>query len=137
MWGQSLYVIGKLLRDGLIAPGELDPLNRRLAIQPKPDMVVQVSVLAEDDEVKIKLLEDHNINVQTVADVAPIQIYPAKVLAYIYSFLGKNKRLGLTGRPVTDIGRLSSNATLYIIVKAHGLISWINYVNFFMYLIFL
>jgi phosphorylase kinase alpha/beta subunit len=41
MWGQSLYIISKLLRDNLIAPGELDPLNRRLVTQPKPDLVVQ------------------------------------------------------------------------------------------------
>ncbi len=41
MWAQSLYIIGKLLRDNLISPGELDPLNRRLVIQPKPDLVVQ------------------------------------------------------------------------------------------------
>jgi phosphorylase kinase alpha/beta subunit len=109
MWGQSLYVIGKLLRDGLIAPGELDPLNRRLAIQPKPDLVVQVCVLAEDEEIQIKLLNDHNISVQVAADLAPIQIYTAKVLAYIYSFLGKNERLGLTGRPVTDIGYLATS----------------------------
>lgn len=109
MWGQSLYILSKLLRDGLIALGELDPLNRRLAIQPKPDLVVQVCVLAENEEVREKLLTNHNINVQTVADVAPIQIYPAKVLAYIYSFLGKNKRLGLTGRPVTDVGYLASS----------------------------
>lgn len=108
MWGQSLYIISKLLRDNLIAPGELDPLNRRLAIQPKPDLVVQVAVLAENDDVQLKLAKDHNIHVQTVSDVAPIQIYPAKVLAYIYSFLGKNERLGLTGRPETDIGYLSS-----------------------------
>lgn len=41
MWAQSLYIIGKLLRDNLIALGELDPLNKRLVIQPKPDLVVQ------------------------------------------------------------------------------------------------
>ena len=40
-WAQSLYIISKLLVNELIAPGELDPLNRRLVIQPKPDLVVQ------------------------------------------------------------------------------------------------
>ncbi len=104
MWAQSLYVISKLLRDNLIAPGELDPLNKRLVIQPKPDLVVQVCVLAEDDEIRFKMQNNHNINLQTVADALPIQIYPGKALAYIYSFLGKNERLGLTGRPVTNIG---------------------------------
>ena len=45
MWGQSLYIIGKLLNDRLIAPGELDPLNKRMVIQPKPDLVVQGSLV--------------------------------------------------------------------------------------------
>jgi phosphorylase kinase alpha/beta subunit len=45
MWAQSLYIISKLLRDNLIAPGELDPLNRRLVTQPKPDLVVQGMLL--------------------------------------------------------------------------------------------
>lgn len=40
-WAMSLYIIGNLLKDDLIAPGELDPLNKRLVIQPKPDLVVQ------------------------------------------------------------------------------------------------
>lgn len=106
MWAQSLYIIGQLLRNNLIAPGELDPLNRRLVIQPKPDLVVQVCVLAESEEIQSKMLNNHNISIQTVADVAPIKIYPAKALAYIYSFLGKNERLELTGRPVTEIGFL-------------------------------
>jgi phosphorylase kinase alpha/beta subunit len=106
MWAQSLYIISKLLRNNLIAPGELDPLNRRLVIQPKPDLVVQVCVLADSEEIQAKMLTNHNISIQTVSEVAPIQIYPAKALAYIYSFLGKNERLELTGRPVTEIGYL-------------------------------
>ena len=46
MWAQSLYIISKLLRDNLIAPGELDPLNKRLVIQPKPDLVVQGDLIS-------------------------------------------------------------------------------------------
>lgn len=107
LWAQSLYIVGKLLKDNLIAAGELDPLNKRLVMQPKPDLVVQVSVLAENDEIKQSLLTNHNLTVQTVNDVAQIQIYPSKALAHIYSFLGKNPNLGLTGRPVTDIGYLA------------------------------
>ena len=103
-----MYIISKLLRDSFIAPGELDPLNKRLVIQPKPDLVVQVCVLAEDEYVKQQMLENHNINLETVSDVSPVKIYPATALAQLYSFLGKNERLGLTGRPVTDIGYLAT-----------------------------
>ena len=40
-WGQSLYIVSRLLSDGFLSPGELDPLNRRQAVLPKPDLVVQ------------------------------------------------------------------------------------------------
>ena len=41
MWAQSLYILCGLLRDKLIAPGEIDPLNRRLCMQPRHDPIVQ------------------------------------------------------------------------------------------------
>jgi len=79
MWGQSLYIVSKLLRDNLIAPGELDPLNKRLVVQPKPDLVVQVCVLAENEEIQFKMQNNHNISLQTVAEVSPIAtILPGK-----------------------------------------------------------
>ena len=46
MWAQSLYTVGRLLKEGFIAPGELDPLNRRLCTEKKPDVVVQGKCLA-------------------------------------------------------------------------------------------
>ena len=42
MWSQSLYIIGSLLKDKQIAIGELDPINRRLSSQPRPETIVQV-----------------------------------------------------------------------------------------------
>ncbi|XP_047699505.1 phosphorylase b kinase regulatory subunit alpha, skeletal muscle isoform isoform X3 [Prionailurus viverrinus] len=41
MWGQSLYILGSLMAEGFLAPGEIDPLNRRFSTVPKPDVVVQ------------------------------------------------------------------------------------------------
>jgi phosphorylase kinase alpha/beta subunit len=38
LWAQSLYILGKLLQEGFLAVGELDPLNRRLGAQKKPDV---------------------------------------------------------------------------------------------------
>ena len=43
MWAQSLYVIGCLLKDKQVAIGELDPINRRLTSQPRPETIVQVN----------------------------------------------------------------------------------------------
>ena len=49
IWGQSMYIVARLLTERLLSPGELDPLNRRLSTQKKPDVVVQVAVLATDE----------------------------------------------------------------------------------------
>ncbi|XP_061189361.1 probable phosphorylase b kinase regulatory subunit alpha isoform X2 [Saccostrea echinata] len=107
-WGQSLYIISKLVQEGFLSPGELDPVNRRLVSEPKPDIVVQVVILAEDDYIQSKLLE-HDIKVQTMSEVTPLQVFPARVLTQIYSLLGRNKKLGLTGRPKNEIGLLATS----------------------------
>ncbi|XP_036002175.1 phosphorylase b kinase regulatory subunit alpha, skeletal muscle isoform isoform X2 [Fundulus heteroclitus] len=112
-WGQSLYILGKLLTEGFLAPGEIDPLNRRFSTIPKPDVVVQVSVLAETEEIK-ELLMKNGINVETVADIHPIHVQPSRVLSHIYARLGRNPRLGLTGRPYRRIGVLGTSK-FYII----------------------
>ncbi|KAM9425108.1 phosphorylase b kinase regulatory subunit alpha, skeletal muscle isoform 3-T3 [Pholidichthys leucotaenia] len=112
-WGQSLYVLGNLLAEGFLAPGEIDPLNRRFSTIPKPDVVVQVSVLAETEEIK-ELLLKNGIDVETVADIHPIHVQPSRVLSHIYARLGRNPRLGLTGRPYRRIGVLGTSK-FYII----------------------
>ncbi|TRY54579.1 hypothetical protein DNTS_001580 [Danionella cerebrum] len=112
-WGQSLYVMGNLLAEGFLAPGEIDPLNRRFSTIPKPDVVVQVSILAENEDIKA-LLQKSGIEVETVADIHPIRVQPSRVLSHIYARLGRNERLGLTGRPYRRIGVLGTSK-LYII----------------------
>ena len=87
MWAQSLYIIAQLLKENLIAPGELDPLNRRLGSQKKPDVVVQVVILAEDASIQDKLRR-YDIQVQTVQEAAPIEVQSARVLSHLYTYLG-------------------------------------------------
>ncbi|GFV69153.1 probable phosphorylase b kinase regulatory subunit alpha [Trichonephila clavipes] len=108
IWAQSLYIVGRLLQEGFLAPGELDPLNRRLCSEQKPDVVVQVVILAEDHYVKEKL-KNHEIHAQTISEVAPVEVQPARVLSHIYSYLGQNKKLGLSGRYSREVGLLSTS----------------------------
>eukprot|EP00058_Branchiostoma_floridae_P019138 XP_002604627.1 hypothetical protein BRAFLDRAFT_126783 [Branchiostoma floridae] len=108
MWSQSLYILGCLIQEGYLAPGEIDPLNRRLIGQPRPDLVVQVSILAEDLYIQ-DLLKEHGIDVQTTQEVANIRCQPARVLSHIYHHLGQNAKLGLSGRPSYDIGLLGTS----------------------------
>ena len=58
------------------------------ATETKPDIVVQVVLLAEDSMIQDKM-SLHGVELQTVADVSPIQIHPARVLSKIYSLLGE------------------------------------------------
>lgn len=98
----------KFVQQGFLAVGELDPLNRRLGAQKKPDVVVQVVILAEDNDIRDKLAE-HDLHVQTIAEVAPIEVQPARVLSHLYTYLGRNKKLGLSGRKSRDVGILSTS----------------------------
>jgi len=72
---------------GYLAVGELDPLNRRLCSGKKPDVVVQVVIIAESEDIRDKL-SAHDILVQTIAEVAPIEVQPARVLSHLYTYLG-------------------------------------------------
>ncbi|XP_056156115.1 phosphorylase b kinase regulatory subunit alpha, skeletal muscle isoform [Lampris incognitus] len=107
-WGQSLYILGNLLSEGFLAPGEIDPLNRRFSTIPKPDVVVQVSIMAENEEIK-DLLMKNGIEVETVEDLYSIHVQPSRVLSHIYARLGNNQRLGLTGRPYRRVGVLGTS----------------------------
>ena len=88
MWAQSLYVVGQLLRESFVACGELDPINRRLSPQAKPEVVVQVVVMAKNKDVK-QLLANHGYHVKTISELEAIEVHPARVLSHLYTFLGK------------------------------------------------
>uniref|UniRef100_A0A9L0RCD8 Phosphorylase b kinase regulatory subunit n=1 Tax=Equus caballus TaxID=9796 RepID=A0A9L0RCD8_HORSE len=113
LWGQSLYILSSLLAEGFLATGEIDPLNRRFSTSVKPDVVVQVTVLAENNHIK-ELLRNHGVNVQTIADVRPIRVQPGRILSHIYAKLGRNKNMKLSGRPYRHIGVLGTSK-LYVI----------------------
>ncbi|XP_033631487.1 probable phosphorylase b kinase regulatory subunit alpha isoform X1 [Asterias rubens] len=115
IWGQALYILGLLLQEGFIAPGEVDPLNRRMSAEPKPDLVIQVALLAEDDMIQ-SFMKKHGFDIQTVEEASPVQVHPARVLTRLYKQLGHNKKLGLSGNVSKENGLLSTSK-LY---NAHG-----------------
>lgn len=65
-------------------------------------------LLAEDSIIKDKLYQ-HDICIQTINDVAPIEVQPARVLSHLYAYLGRNKKLKLSGRQSRDVGILSTS----------------------------
>uniref|UniRef100_UPI00398E8A64 phosphorylase b kinase regulatory subunit alpha, liver isoform-like isoform X2 n=1 Tax=Pristiophorus japonicus TaxID=55135 RepID=UPI00398E8A64 len=98
---------------GFLAAGEIDPLSRRLSTIGRPDVVVQVSILAETEKIK-NILAKHNLHVDSVCDVLPIRVQPGRILSHIYAKLGCNKKLNLSGRPYRHIGVLGTSK-LYMI----------------------
>ncbi len=109
MWAQSLYVISQLLKDAFIACGELDPINRRLSCLKRPEVIVQVVVLAKDDKIKDILQQQAGFATNTLKEVTNIQVHPARVLSHLYTFLGRSEKLGLTGRCSRDVGILTTS----------------------------
>jgi len=97
-----------LNKKNFLAPGELDPLNRRLITEPKPEGFVQVCILT-DNEIIQSRLASVGIHIQQVKDLELVQVRSVKILQNIYSHLGRNERLGLTGRPSFEMGPFSTS----------------------------
>uniref|UniRef100_A0A1I8H7G0 Phosphorylase b kinase regulatory subunit n=1 Tax=Macrostomum lignano TaxID=282301 RepID=A0A1I8H7G0_9PLAT len=101
------------LGTGFLRPQELDPIGRRLALEPKPDLVVQVVVIAEDAKIKKTLQSRYGLKqVQDFSEVhsaTRIRVFPAKVLGHFYRHLGRCPTLGLSGRPISDVGILATS----------------------------
>ena len=116
VWAQSLYLLGRLLRDGLLAIGDIDPLGRHLRLGYQPTPVVQIALLAEDADLQTKLAT-YGIDTQTPQQVAPIQVRQAGELSAIYAQIGRNDKLALTGRPVRRLRSLTTSRVFQICGK--------------------
>jgi phosphorylase kinase alpha/beta subunit len=108
VWAQSLYMLGQLIQDGLLSPDDIDPLGRHRALGNHRYPVVQVALLAEDKALQAELAT-YGLATQTLEDVAPVQVFPAQELSAIYAEIGKNEKLGLSGRPVRRLRSLTTS----------------------------
>jgi phosphorylase kinase alpha/beta subunit len=108
VWAQSLYYLGQMLSEGLIAVGDIDPLGRYLSVGKQRNALVQIALLAEDEDLQANLAV-YGIETQTPKQVAPIQVRQASELSNIYTQIGRNDKLGLTGRPVRRLRSLTTS----------------------------
>ncbi|MDX2097537.1 MAG: glycoside hydrolase family 15 protein [Leptolyngbyaceae cyanobacterium bins.59] len=108
VWAQSLYFLGQLLREGLVAIGDIDPLGCHRAIGPHRSSVVQIALLAENEALQAKL-ETFGITTQTPHQVEPLQVRHARDLAGVYTQIGRNDKLGLGGRPTRRLRSLTTS----------------------------
>lgn len=108
VWAQSLYILGQLLIEGLLAPGDIDPLGRHLCMGRHQDPVVQIALLAEDENLQAQLAA-YGIATQTPKQVEPVQVRQATELSAVYAQIGHCDRLGLTGRPMRRLRSLTTS----------------------------
>jgi phosphorylase kinase alpha/beta subunit len=108
VWAQSLYFLSQLLSEGLLAPGDIDPLGRHLCVGRHQDPVVQIALLAEDEDLQAQLAA-YGIATQTPKQVEPVQVRQATELSTVYAQIGRCDPLGLTGRPVRRLRSLTTS----------------------------
>lgn len=111
VWAQSLYTLGRLISDDLLACADLDPLGRRFNLTKgrynRGDTVVQMVLISEDFELQQKL-NTYGLETQTIESCDPYIISRPSALRDAYTALGFNSKIGLTGRPKRPIGSLST-----------------------------
>ncbi|MGO8673166.1 MAG: glycoside hydrolase family 15 protein [Capsulimonadaceae bacterium] len=113
IWAQSLYYVALMLDERLLQPGEIDPLGRRLGVGAMRDPVVQVALLAEDESLQVEL-ETRGVATQTPQQIEPIQVRRSGELAAAYHQIGRNDKIGLTGRPERRLRSLTTSKVFII-----------------------
>ncbi len=113
VWAQSLFILACLIQDDFIGIDDIDPLGRYRSGKQSPRTCVQVALLAEDEAVQADL-GGLGIPSQTRAEIAPLQVREASELAAAYTHVGRNDRIGLTGRPLRQLRTLATSK-LYVL----------------------
>ncbi len=107
VWAQSLYLLGQLMRQGLLSINDIDPLRRSL-MRPRREPVVQVVLLAEDAALQATLAV-HGVATETLSELQPIQVYYPDAITGVYQEVGCNRKLNLSGRPPRLIKSLTTS----------------------------
>jgi phosphorylase kinase alpha/beta subunit len=112
LWAQSQWILGALLREGLIVPDDIDPLGRRKNLSARTPTQIAFCVIAEDVVAQAKL-QALGLKVETIANVLlKCDLRPAGDLVAAWTRIGANAGLGLSGRPDRRLGPLA-NAWIY------------------------
>jgi phosphorylase kinase alpha/beta subunit len=112
LWAQSQWILGALMRDGLLEPQDIDPLGRRKNLGPRAPTQIAFCVIAEDVVAQAKL-QALGLKVDSIAyALTKCDLRPAGDLVSAWTRIGANQSLGLTGRPERRLGPLA-NAWIY------------------------
>lgn len=112
LWAQSLWALGAMLGEGLLAPEDIDPLGRRHHLNRTHQPEIAFAIVAEDSETATKLQALGLISDQMSELGCEVIIRPAGDLVNVWTRIGANANLRLTGRPEKRLGPLA-NAYVY------------------------
>jgi phosphorylase kinase alpha/beta subunit len=107
IWAQSLFMLGQMLEDGTITPGDIDPLGRHLRVGHQRQSLVQIALLAENEALQQELAT-YGIETQIAEQIEPIKVYPSGELSAVYAQIGQNDKLRLSGRPIRRLRSLTT-----------------------------
>jgi phosphorylase kinase alpha/beta subunit len=108
LWAQSQWILGALMRDGLLEPEDIDPLGRRKNLGPRAPTQIAFCVIAEDVIAQAKL-QSLGIKVDSIASaLTKCDLRPAGDLVAAWTRIGANEGLALTGRPERRLGPLAT-----------------------------
>jgi len=111
VWAQSLWVVGRLLQQGLVDVSDIDPLNRRRNLRVQRSPAVSVAVVAETPRVAAALA-DAGVEPVDVLGQSHVRITSPRGLAECLTRVGEDPRLGLSGRPRRRLLGLATASTV-------------------------
>ncbi len=107
VWAQSLWLLARMLHEGVLRPADLDPLGRHRFALTRSRPVVQLAFLAQDAAAAAAYGE-RGIRAELSEDLEPLRVRRSATLARAFREVGRSPELGLSGRPPR---RLQSLAT--------------------------
>lgn len=125
VWAQSLFITGQLLEEGWLSPQDLDPLGIRHRRTSTNGTQMALVVLAESETTKARLAE-YGVIAESLSEIAPYRVISAPHLVDVYTQVGANAMLGLTGRPVRSLQSLTTSQTFRINGESYLTLSWIQ-----------
>ncbi|MCM8528305.1 MAG: glycoside hydrolase family 15 protein, partial [Lentisphaeraceae bacterium] len=98
IWAQSLFLLGRMIAEGLLDLKDIDPLKRHERVGKKFNNKLQFCVISQNEDVR-KRLDEFGIQSTKLEDTGSLKIMYPNELAKILHRIGANEKLGLTGRP--------------------------------------
>lgn len=113
VWAQSLYMLSEMMLEGLITSEDIDPLNRRSSLGKSIEVKPLVALIAENESAK-EYLHSEGIYSESIEEIDAVSCMHAHELTTVYSLLGENEKLGLSGRELL-VARTISTSRLYLV----------------------